>query len=68
MLVNLITKHGVMPKKCFPESYSCESSMRMNGVLKSKVRPIASLWKSYRVMVRGIITISSKGNDIVYEK
>lgn len=38
MLVNLITKHGLMPKKSFPESFSCESSMRMNAILKSKLR------------------------------
>ena len=37
MLVNLVSKHGLMPKKCFPESYSCESSARMNSILKSKV-------------------------------
>lgn len=38
MLVNLINKHGLMPKKCFPESYSCEASLRLNAVLKSKLR------------------------------
>lgn len=37
MICNLINKHGLMPKKCFPESYSCESSARLNAVLKSKV-------------------------------
>lgn len=37
MLVNLINKHGLMPKKCFPESYSCEASVRLNAILKSKV-------------------------------
>jgi len=41
MLVNLITKHGLMPKKCFPESYSCEASVRMNAILKSKLREYA---------------------------
>jgi len=41
MLVNLITRYGVMPKKCFPESYNCESSMRMNSILKSKLREYA---------------------------
>ena len=41
MVVNLITKHGLMPKKCFPESYSCESSGRLNGILKSKLREFA---------------------------
>ncbi|KAI8127898.1 Bleomycin hydrolase [Lucilia cuprina] len=43
MLVNLITKHGLMPKKCFPESYSSEASVRMNGVLKSKLREYAKV-------------------------
>ena len=38
MAVNLITKHGLMPKKCFPETYSCESSSRLNNILKSKLR------------------------------
>lgn len=37
MLVNLINKYGLMPKKCFPETYSCEASLRLNAVLKSKV-------------------------------
>ncbi|XP_049537214.1 bleomycin hydrolase isoform X3 [Anopheles darlingi] len=41
MLVNLINKHGLMPKKCFPESYSCEASTRMNSVIKSKLREYA---------------------------
>jgi bleomycin hydrolase len=30
-----------MPKKCFPETWSCESSMRMNSILKSKLREFA---------------------------
>ncbi|KAL5278305.1 BLMH family protein [Megaselia abdita] len=38
MLVNLIQKHGLMPKQCFPESFSSESSMRMNAIIKSKLR------------------------------
>ncbi|XP_014480062.1 PREDICTED: bleomycin hydrolase [Dinoponera quadriceps] len=41
MIVNLITRHGVVPKACFPESYSCESSVRMNSLLKSKLREYA---------------------------
>jgi len=41
MVVNLIEKHGVMPKKCYPETWSCESSMRMNSILKSKLREFA---------------------------
>ncbi|XP_063218773.1 bleomycin hydrolase isoform X2 [Bacillus rossius redtenbacheri] len=38
MLVNLINKHGLMPKKNFPDAFSCESSLRMNSILKSKLR------------------------------
>lgn len=40
MIVNLINKYGLMPKKYFPESYSCESSIRMNMILKSKVNDL----------------------------
>ncbi|KZS17904.1 Bleomycin hydrolase [Daphnia magna] len=43
MLVNLVTRYGVMPKKCFPDSYSSESSLRMNSILKSKLREYAKL-------------------------
>jgi bleomycin hydrolase len=41
MVVNIIEKHGLMPKKCFPESFSCESSRRMNQIIKSKMREFA---------------------------
>lgn len=43
MIVNIINKHGVMPKKCFPESFSSESSARMNAILKSKLREYAKV-------------------------
>jgi len=41
MVVNLIEKHGVMPKKCFPETHCSEKSLRMNAILKSKLREFA---------------------------
>lgn len=41
MLVNLINKHGLIPKKCFPETFSCEQSVRLNAILKSKLREFA---------------------------
>jgi bleomycin hydrolase len=43
MIVNIINKHGVMPKKCFPESFSSESSARMNAILKSKLREYSKI-------------------------
>ncbi|KAK4878500.1 hypothetical protein RN001_011006 [Aquatica leii] len=41
MLVNVINKYGVMPKQAFPESFSCESSAKMNQILRSKLREYA---------------------------
>ncbi|KAJ8043831.1 Bleomycin hydrolase [Holothuria leucospilota] len=38
MLVNLIEKYGVMPKKCFPESHSSNASRRLNSLLNTKIR------------------------------
>lgn len=38
MIVNLINRHGLVPKSCFPDSYNSENSSRMNGILKSKLR------------------------------
>ncbi|XP_018326653.1 bleomycin hydrolase [Agrilus planipennis] len=52
MLVNLIQKHGIMPKKCFPESFSCESSGRLNQLLKSKLREYAK--ELYGLVTNGI--------------
>lgn len=37
MLCNIINKYGLMPKKCFPETFSSESTGRMNAVLNSEV-------------------------------
>lgn len=38
MFCNLVNKYGLMPKKCFLESFSCEASLHMNTILKSKLR------------------------------
>lgn len=38
MIVNIIIKYGVMPKKCFPMTFSSEQSMRLNAILKAKIR------------------------------
>ncbi|XP_015608755.1 bleomycin hydrolase [Cephus cinctus] len=43
MIVNLINRYGLVPKTCFPESFSSESSGRMNGLLKSKLRDYAKV-------------------------
>lgn len=50
MVVNLVNKYGVMPKKCFPESFCCETSHRLNALLKSKLREYA---KAIRDLISG---------------
>uniref|UniRef100_A0A0K2TMD0 Bleomycin hydrolase n=1 Tax=Lepeophtheirus salmonis TaxID=72036 RepID=A0A0K2TMD0_LEPSM len=57
---SIIEKYGVIPKKCFPETFSSESSYRMNNMLTSKLRQFS----------KNIITMSKKGTakeDILKE-
>lgn len=53
MICNVINKYGLMPKKCFPESFSSESSMRMNAILKSVLREFA---KELRALVEAKVS------------
>lgn len=57
MIVSIINKHGVMPKKCFPESFSSEASARMNAILKSKLR-------EYAKQIRDSFSAGASLNDI----
>ncbi|KPI98983.1 Bleomycin hydrolase [Papilio xuthus] len=41
MIVNLVNKYGLMPKKCFPESFSSRRSLHMNAIIKTKLREFA---------------------------
>jgi bleomycin hydrolase len=38
MFINLVRKHGLVPKPFMPETNSSSNSRRMNGVLRSKLR------------------------------
>lgn len=38
MLVNVIEKHGVMPKKLWPDSWSAENTRRLNLIINNKMR------------------------------
>jgi bleomycin hydrolase len=42
MFVSLINKHGLVPKACMPETESSSNTMRMNTVLRTKLREGAS--------------------------
>lgn len=63
MIVNIITKHGVMPKKCFPESFSSESSARMNAILKSKLREYAKVLRDLFASAASSEAIQAKVNE-----
>lgn len=38
MLSNLVKKYGLMPKRSFPESFCSGKTIKLNGILKSKLR------------------------------
>ncbi|MBV9577001.1 MAG: C1 family peptidase [Chloroflexi bacterium] len=38
MFINLVNKHGLVPKSLMPETNSSSNSRRMNGVLRAKLR------------------------------
>ena len=48
MLVNLINKYGLMPKKHFPDAWSSESSRHMGQILNSFVRLLLHLGRARR--------------------
>ncbi|XP_077508874.1 bleomycin hydrolase [Amblyomma americanum] len=41
MVHNLVAKHGLVPKQCYPESASSEASRRFSQLLTSKLREFA---------------------------
>ncbi|GBP83072.1 Bleomycin hydrolase [Eumeta japonica] len=43
MIANLINKHGLIPKKCYPETFSSRKSLHMNALLKTKLREFAKV-------------------------
>ncbi|KAI4491996.1 hypothetical protein M0802_010121 [Mischocyttarus mexicanus] len=57
MIVNLINRYGLVPKLCFPDSYSCEASARMNSFLKSKLR-------EYSKVLRGLVDNGASDKEL----
>uniref|UniRef100_UPI00398E4AF1 bleomycin hydrolase n=1 Tax=Pristiophorus japonicus TaxID=55135 RepID=UPI00398E4AF1 len=67
MLVNLIEKYGIMPKKCFPESHSSEASKAMNDVLNHKMRE--NCWHLRKLVKNGLCEEElSAEKDIMIEE
>ncbi|XP_055382237.1 bleomycin hydrolase isoform X2 [Condylostylus longicornis] len=67
MLVNLITKHGLMPKNCFPESFSSEASLRMNQILKSKLREYSKILRDTYAETKDDTKMQNKIIDMMGE-
>lgn len=57
MLVNLINKYGMLPKKYFPDTYSAESSHQLNNILRSKLR-------EYALVLRSMLSDGAKEEDV----
>ncbi|KAM5181732.1 bleomycin hydrolase [Mantella aurantiaca] len=57
MLVNLIEKYGVIPKKSFPESHTSEATRRMNDILNHKMR-------EYCLRLRNMVSSNSTKEEI----
>jgi bleomycin hydrolase len=43
MLVNLVEKYGVVPKSCFPDTWSSENSRQLLLITNNKVRWLAAV-------------------------
>ncbi|KAM9005698.1 bleomycin hydrolase isoform X1 [Sarcophilus harrisii] len=59
MLVNIVEKYGVVPKKCFPESHTTEASRRMNDILNHKMR-------EYCIRLRNLVKSGATEEDICF--
>ncbi|KAK0079888.1 hypothetical protein PV326_008480, partial [Microctonus aethiopoides] len=46
MICNLINRYGLVPKTCFPESWTTECTTRMNFLLTSKLREFAKILRT----------------------
>jgi bleomycin hydrolase len=61
MLVNIVEKYGVVPKKIFPDSWTCENTVRVRGILNNKMREFCRV-------LRGMVAKGSSDADINAEK
>lgn len=57
MLVNVIEKHGVMPKACFLEAWSAENTRRLNLTINTKMR-------EFCMQLRGLVKKGVSSEDI----
>ena len=55
MLVNLITKYGLVPKSAWPDAHSATGSRRMNAMINTKVWCLQlSWWLTVLLVINGV--------------
>lgn len=57
----LLEKYGVVPKKCFPESYTTEATRRMNDILNHKVQHMEQGGIEFSVLTLKLLTDFQEG-------
>lgn len=67
LVVSLIKKHGMIPKLCFPESFSSESSAQMNKILNSKLREFAKQIHEMFAAQSSDVKIQSKVDEQMHD-
>jgi len=64
MLVNVIEKYGVVPKSCFPETWSCEDSTVLNRIINTKLREFCMILRTMVKENKSEEEINSKIKDM----
>ena len=66
MLVNVIEKYGLVPKKVFPDTWNSENTRRMNAIINNKVSEVRNWTKSPKYLEISKLTMSvTKYSDTV---
>ena len=65
MFVNLVKKHGLVPKAFMPETESSSNSMRMNAILRQKLREGAKTLRDLHTAGAGHDALREKKQEIL---
>src|SRR5207249_2950056 len=65
MFLNIVKKHGLVPKAAMPETQSSSDTMRMNGVLIHKLRDGAKTLRSLRQHGMSLNDVRAAKNEML---
>lgn len=60
MISNLVRKYGLMPKRCFPETFCSGKTIRLNAILKSKLREYTMVLRDLALTDDGKLLMGSR--------